>query len=375
MPLATQQTGPARRRLSALLEAEFGPGFVLSISERSPVGPHAIQIQPDFTQNDRTAGGLDDVRSYLSAQRWVRAAVQRADRIYTQLDAQTLLYWILNEGCPFEDALRQEGDSNSKCTRSDILTKSLSACRLLIVRRALTYLLRAHQLRATISSASAIREEDGGELSIVFLTESPVLSTKEPDKVSIRVGGVDVPKGTLRARYGGDVSAYDLLREIERRLERKESEAARAGWLYGPLVSTIAPIALSYAMLREPCGSRVCADEARLQDAALVACSVITAGAVMADGPSASDVDAIYNLAMEMELLPTASARAASRLEPFILIRQLRSLARSAHVASSSLGTVHPIRRIIRSTIAMSLDSLGLTADPYVAGAQDECTA
>jgi hypothetical protein len=89
-----------------------------------------------------------------------------------------------------------------------------------------------------------------------------------------------------------------------------------------------------------------------------------TAAGVTATGAGADK--SVRDLAIELDLLPTVAARAASELEPALLARYVRSLAEWAHAACASLSPADPLWHTVGDALDIALALAGISVPPEV---------
>ncbi|ETX02038.1 MAG: hypothetical protein ETSY1_05055 [Candidatus Entotheonella factor] len=378
--------GLVHARLLARLRDYDDSDFTISIAERSPLGPRAVRVrQTDALDGSR---GIDfrNLGSWLEGQVWVEAIAVRPSHIYVRIGTETLRSWVVSESADHRLARGQEGCGQTvviRCAAPSALQRSLDWFREAAVSRAIVALFTSRGYNVMLAPVDGSR----GQLGHAMPSSHPgtgkvtahmvVGSARLPDHgdiIRIPVGAVDVPHGPLRARYGGTVSADDLLVSIrngsitEFRLNGGRMVSQDGNDRYDEA-------SLAFVLLRTPRARRIQLDNAKLLGEAAAFDSVLTArrfshpgvglaatADVVPQSSAGGSERAVHDLAIELDLLSTVAARAANDLEPALLARYMRSLADRAHLARAYLPSDDPLWSAVGKAIDRALTLVGIEA-------------
>jgi hypothetical protein len=334
----------AQARVAALLSREAAGTFATSTAERSPVGPRALRVR-----RGDDCGPEADARlaRWLDAQPWVAAVAPRPPHVYVRVTTEALRSWVVagfDAGTP---ARGTEGEGRRAVVRlpgARRAARPLDEFREMVVVRAVVALLAGRGFDARLAPGPP----GPGPAAVTVIKEGAAGPGVE-EAVSLPVGGVDVPHGPMRARYGGQVGLADLISEAR----------ARAA---GPAESDrYAEALLGFALLRTERSRRVRLDEPRLRGAGdtFDAVLAVLAPPGPADGARVAERP-VRELASELDLLPVVAARAAGELEPAHVARYLRDLATRVAAARPWLPPGDPLWRATSDAIGVAFNLTGL---------------
>jgi hypothetical protein len=350
--------GPVETRVVALLRDRAGGEFSTSIAPRSPLGPRAVRVQLKGAANGSSPDAWQELARLLEEEPWVDAVAPRRQQLYLRVTSEALRSWVADGLGGERPAGGDEGAGRPVVVRlgGAAASGSLGAFRCAAAARSVAALLRSRgfQLEAdTTGDDDSAMAAVGGGAPIVVVGEAP--GPLGERVVHAEVGEVDVRHGALRARHGGSVSAEDVLGEI------------RAGLAPAGAGEDYAERLLAFLLLREPRARRVQLDDERLLREAVAFESVLGARAAASgrepgDPPAGGADQAARELAAELDLLPVVAARAASDLEPALLVRFVRAVAERAHAAGAHLGPDDPLWPATAEAIDAALGLTGLEA-------------
>jgi hypothetical protein len=340
--------GPVETRVVALLRDRAGGEFATSIAPRSPLGPRAVRVRLKGAPNGSSPDAWRELARLLQEEPWVDAVAPRPQQLYVRVTSEALRSWVAAGLGGERPARGDEGAGRPVVVRlgGAVAPGTLDAFRRAAVARSVAALLRSRGFQVET-------ETTAGEAAPVVVIVGEAPSPLGERVVHAQVGEVDVRHGALRARHGGSVSAGDVLGEIRDGLAPPGANEDYPDRL------------LAYLLLREPRARRVQLDDERLLREGVAFESVLEARAMAdapgGDGMAADGADqAVRALAAELDLLPAVAARAASELEPALLIRFVRSVGDRSHAARAHLPPADPLWPAAGEAIDAALALAGL---------------
>lgn len=312
-------TGPVEAAAAALARACASSEAIVSMAQRSPVGPRAVRVQP-AGEPDREA--CASLAACLEGEGWVDAVAARPKCVYVRVSTHALRTWVA------EGLAGRAGGSEGAGQSIEVVLPDEGRS------------LHRFRERATGGSIAALLRSRGFEVS-VGASEAGV----RVDGEDVPVGEVDVRHGPLRARHGGSVDADDIASELG---------GAHAEAL------------LALVLLRTQRARRAQLDDDKLRREAAAFDALLAArrnadGAAGRAAPPAGDGDqAVRELAAELDMLPLSAARAAGALEPALVTRMVFSIAERSIAAQAFLPASDPLRSCAGEAIDVALTLAGV---------------
>jgi hypothetical protein len=307
----------------------------------------------------------EDLAHWLAGQPSIDAVSAKPPNVYVRVSTDALRVWV---AAGFADAPSDqtvEGTDLAVVRFTEAASpRTLDQFREAAMGRAIAALLgsRGSDLLIERSPAGELPDpEPDLELAASVVVVGSAL-TRHAAEECAPVGGVDVRHGPLRARHGGSVSAEDVLGDVGTR-HAFGAPADHEDWR-----DAYADALLSFALLRTGRTKRVEVDDDKLARAAEEFASILAARACPRGGgvfDEAGD-DAVRELAVELDLLPTVMARAAASLEPSFLLRFARSVAERTRLARTYMPPDDPLWPVVDEAIDLALSIAGIYIPPEV---------
>ncbi|MDY1007355.1 hypothetical protein [Sphingomonas sp. CFBP9019] len=317
------------------------------MAERSPYGQRAVRVR--LAQNGTMDAGW--AARQLAPLPWIRAVIAVPPSLYLRLSSDVMRDWARvgdrpEPVLPWRRATLMHADMNA------VSSGPLDVLRQVCTAKAIAALLRAGG--CTVTSTETVVDT-----SNAFSAHSKV-TLQLQDAVGmwtetvIAIAGVDLPRGSLRARHGGMLQFRDLLYELDR---------LGGNNAYGLALT-------SFLMLLCPRESRLKLDAAKLASgtAAYVALTALVRIKPYCEDPRAAgghDAD-MSDLLLALDAMPNAVRRALVDLEPSYIVRHMRSI---VFAANGHLGPGDPLRHDLSRTLTEGFDRLAIdTRASAVAG-------
>jgi len=346
-------SGTSRGSIEERLRAELGsPTASITVAQRSPVGAGAFRI--GWLGSPNPANETERLVAQLRKRAWAEQVALRPPNIYVRVSTGTLRDWVVES---FHAPSLVEPGSERKTLRVSVqrpdrwAESDLNAARAVSVAHSLAALLESRgfevetELRTSTAESSA---NAAARLSIDGL----------PEHRELHVGGVEVGYGALRAKYGGALCDEDVLQDLTLRGRWQSLASAHdvQGW---------SKAALAFVLLRSEVARHVRLNDASLgadvDDFNLVYAAVVERPTLRAESAAAEVTeDTVRGLALLLDGLGQASLRGALELEPALVTRQLRALARQATVATQTLASDDALWGALRRGMARALELLGV---------------
>lgn len=362
-------TGAVQAQVLALLNEYSDADFVTSIAQRSPLGPRAVRVATVEERDKASHVACEDLAHWLANQPSVDAVSSRPPHVYLRVSTEALRSWV-GEGFTDHSVVGAAGGAQLAvirfCDPDEDRARTLEEYREAAMGRAVASLLGSRGFDLVIERWSADAEpeaEPDAELAATFVVVGSAFP-RTTDDLLAPVGGVDVRHGALRARHGGTVSAEDVLGDIGGRLAGRFARGIDDGAAWR---SAYADALLTFTMLRTGRSKRVVLDEDKLRreaaefDEILAARTDPRVGVV--DDVGEEDV---RQLAVELDLLSVATARAAQSLEPSFLIRFARSVAERVRAARPYMPPTDPLWPAVDEALDLALSLAGIHVPPEV---------
>ncbi|KWF00505.1 hypothetical protein WL80_02615 [Burkholderia ubonensis] len=387
--------GPVERAAIALLDACPAAPVATAISERSPVGMHALRLTPIAEPGALAADSCRSLASWLDGRAWVDELAVRPPNVYVRVGVDTLRRWVVAGYANAGDAERRVAAAKRVTlhvgAEATADTMTLEHFRAIATCRSLVELLKTAGFDAALAPQRP--EHPAPRLRVEIVPQPFADESGAGTPAALQIGGVDVVHGPLRARFGGAVNASDLMQCLtQRRREADEGEHAPVGVADR---TGYAEAALRFILLRITPARHMRLDDARLAgeaasfDAVLSALELARAhapgepdAACTGGAPlqathaagSAGDT-AIRELAIALGDLERIALRAASELDPALVTRYLRALAECCHTARPHLAGADPLWQASRVALerALVLAGLGTLAGASLPTAADTC--
>jgi len=229
----------------------------------------------------------------------------------------------------------------------DPSAQSLDALRQVTMAEALATLLRSQGHDTSLEYAVTAHH-----LEVIFLADD-----NQPDTViPLTVGGVDVPAGPLRARYGGRLCADNLFVAARELIAQHHGNADRTDQC-----EDYSRAFVRFALVRTERSRRIQLDNLKLTSELATFDLVLSALSMPQLEPRlANGEEGARELAMELDLLPAMAQRAVNELDPAPLTRSLRTLAERAWSARARLASADPLRRALSVALGEVLEITGI---------------
>jgi len=364
---------------------EMTTEITTTIAERSPLGPRAVRLHVAVNEPQRSSAACDALATWLKGQPWADGIVVRPPNVYVRIGTDALHHWVADEF--FDPHVLYEThvdmDEHTTIIHLGILNNdrqmSLDSFRRLTVGGSIAMLLTLMGHAVAIEPISHSDKETQApplidiEMMARIDAHQDNIST---NRLKVAVEGVDIRHGPLRARFGGGVSADDLMHSLMNHpLEwAQESDTTLVRHWYGQA-------ALRFVMLRTERARRVQLDDVKWAsevasfDTVLAAWRIawthseagLTSSSQMAQTVmSVKENSALRDVAAELDQLAHVAVRATSELEPALLMRYLRALAECTHAAQPYIEPADPLWRAIHRAFDTALEWVGIGAPPLV---------
>jgi hypothetical protein len=344
---AVAAAGPVAGAAQAALARDGRGSFLASMAERSPVGPKALRI---CTAGPEGKAACAELAAWLASQPWVGASASRPPNVYVRVALDAFEAWVIagvaaptfGRGCEGVGARVRLHFREPEVTASDALQR---------LRQSLTGRALASMLT---SRGFAVASEP--ELSTADVASRELCP-------QLSVGGVDIVHGPLRARLGGAAGSEDLKREIFEHLRKDCGSPDRC--------DAYAELALAMLLLRTEPSGHVRLDDARLQAECSMLGAIVTALALpeqlspssQLPEPVPTRIDSegvLREVLADLDEFPRIAARAASHLDPSLVLRCVRSLAERTIAAAPHIPAGDPLWRAIATVMNLGFELLAL---------------
>lgn len=293
-PLKQQQrAGPAQAQIVAALQEEMYPPPSIALSARSPMGGPAIRLHRPVGDNGSTAKTEDvELVNCLRRLPWVSSMRSRGRSVFVVPRSQIMRDWIEPRFSQYE--FKSPGADVTFHRKCDV-TEKLTG-----LRRHVVYLARA--------VLAASRPDPDGRLQ----NDASGRNDELPE-----TGTVEIARGALRAKFGGELKPEDLRLHLKTLLMSDD-----AGSLTSESPEAMTDAAVSYLMLRTDTHKHV--QVGRVRDT--VEMSNFTFIWNLTDcGKTAWNGDVPDSVWFDLEALCMAFEKAVQNMEPALALRAIVS--------------------------------------------------